>query len=105
MLERALLRLVRLGEALALMAELPAVIGAADAVVGRDAEGERGAAVRALLGDQAHAALLVAVQHQVLAEQADALVPLQAVELGDRRDRMPVAAHHVAAGGTLARYL
>ncbi len=78
------------------MAELPAVIGAADAVVGRDAVGERGAAVRALLGDQADAALLVAEQHQVLAEQADALVPL-AVKLGDRRDRVPVAAHHVAA--------
>ena len=58
------------------MAERPAVIRAADAVIGRNAVGQRGAAVRALLGDQAQAALLVAEQHQVLAEQADPLGPL-----------------------------
>ena len=47
----------RLLGALAVVAERPAMIGAADAVVGRDADGEGGAAVRAGLGDQAEAAL------------------------------------------------
>ncbi len=96
--ERALFRLVRLAQALAAVAELPAVIGAADAVLGRDAVRQRSAAVRAGLGDQPHAALLVAEQHQVLAEEADAPGPF-AFELGDRCDRVPVAAHQNSPQG------
>ncbi len=97
--ERAFLRLVRLREAFAVPGKLPAVIGAADAVLGRDAIGERGAAVRAPLGDQAEPALAVLEQHEVFAEHADALVPDLAFELGCRCDRVPVAAHQVAGRG------
>src|SRR5262249_55450518 len=95
--ELALLRFVRLRQAFAAPGELPAVIRAADAVLGRDAVGERCVAVRALLGDQAEPALAVLEQNEVLAEQAHPLVPLVAFELGRCRDRMPVAAHQFAA--------
>src|SRR5262249_58570063 len=94
--ERALVALVRLAQAFAAMAELPAVIGAADAVLGRDAERKRRAAVRTEFSDQSDAVLLVAEQNEVLAEQADAPRPF-AVELGHRGDRVPVAPHHLAA--------
>ena len=97
--ERAFLRLVRLREAFAVPGKLPAVIGAADAVLGRDAISERGAAVRAPLGDQAEPALAVLEQHEVFTEHADALVPDLAFELGCRCDRVPVAAHQVAGRG------
>jgi hypothetical protein len=39
-----------------------------------------------------------AEQHEVFAEQPDALAPSLAVELGQRRDGLPVAPHQFAAG-------
>ena len=51
--------------------EQPAMEGAAQAAVFQPAEREVGAAMRAMPVDQAVAALLVAKQHQVFAEQFD----------------------------------
>ena len=67
------LRLGRRLQALARDVEQPAMEGAAQAAVLQPAEGEVGAAMRAMPVDQAVAALLVAEQHQVFAEQVDRL--------------------------------
>ena len=65
------LRLGRRLQALAGHVEQPAVERAAQAAVLEPAEGQVGAAMRAMAVDQAVAALLVAKQHQILAEQFD----------------------------------
>ena len=82
---------VGLLEAAAGAVELPAVIGAADAVFGRDAVRHRCAAVRAELADQAERAAAVLEEDEVLAEDAHALRPA-VFHLGDAGNRVPVAA-------------
>ena len=95
----AALRLGRRLQALAVDVEQPAVEGAAQAAVLQPAIGEIGAAVRAGAVEQAVAALLVAEQHEVLAQQPDRLDrPVGAGELIDQRRRLPVAAHQRAGG-------
>ena len=74
--------------------ELPAVIAAADAVLLDLAIIERGAAVAAAGVQQADAAVLVAEQHQVLAQRANLLRRVGGV--ADEPDRMPVAAEQFA---------
>ncbi|MET4846494.1 hypothetical protein ABIF62_006989 [Bradyrhizobium japonicum] len=70
--------------------ELPAVIAAADAVFLDLAIVERGAAMAAARVQQAGAAMLVAEQHQILAERTHLLRRVGGV--ADQPDRMPVAA-------------
>ena len=69
-LEQAALGLAGLFEAMALGVELPAVIAAADAVFLDLAVIERGAAMAAAGVQQADPGVLVAKQHQILAEHA-----------------------------------
>ena len=69
--EFGILRLGRRLQALARCVEQPAVEGAAQAALFEPAEGEVGAAMRAVALDQAVAPLLVAKQHEVFAEQFD----------------------------------
>ena len=76
--------------------EQPAVEGAAQAAVLEPAVGEIGAAMRAVAADQAVAALLVAEEHEVLAEQPDRLDRAVAGKLVDQRRRLPVAPHQAA---------
>jgi hypothetical protein len=85
--------------------ELPAVERAAQAVALVAAEGQVGAAVRAVAVQQAVAAVGVLEQHKVLPQQAHRLHRAHAhgrvqrgVELIHQRHRLPVAAHQVAAG-------
>ena len=83
--------------------EQPAVEGAAQSAVLQPPVGEIGAAVRAGALDQAVAALAVAEQHQVLAQQLHRLDrAVGAGEFVDQRHRLPVAAHQAAAGGARA---
>ena len=100
-LEADVLGLVGLVQAVARVAEFPAVIGTPDAVLGRDAVKQRRAAMRALFLDQAAAALTVAKQHQVLAEQAHAHRPAVRQFRGGG-DRLPVAAEQIAGRGSRA---
>src|SRR6185503_13946676 len=65
------LRLSRRFQALAGYIEQPAMEGAAQPDIFQAAEGKVGAAMRAVAVNQAVAALLVAKQHQVFAEQFD----------------------------------
>src|SRR5207245_8434866 len=69
-LEQAALGLAGLFEAMALGVELPAVIAAADAVLLDLAVIERGAAMAAARVQEACTGVLVAKQHQILAEYA-----------------------------------
>ena len=92
------LRVLRLGrrlEALAGGVEQPAVEGAAQAAILQPAEGEIGAAMRAVAIDQAVAAALVAEQHEVLAEQLDR--PDRALALRARRPAPPAASTSASA--------
>ena len=73
------------------------------------AEGEIGAAVRAVAVEQAEPALCVTEQHQVLPEQAHGLHRAQrhariqtGIELVEQRGRLPVLAHQRTAGGARA---
>ena len=91
----AVVGLVGLVQALALRAEFPAVVRAADAVLGRYSVQEGRAPVRTLFGDQPAPALAVAKQHQVFAEQAHFAGP-PVVDFRGRADRLPVAAHQLA---------
>ena len=72
--------------------------GAAQAAILQPAEGEVGAAMRAVAVDQAVAALLVAKQHQVFAEQFDRPDRARALQLVHQRRRLPVHPHQLAAG-------
>src|SRR5665213_2892385 len=93
-------RILRLGrgfEALARDVEQPAVEGAAQAAVFQPPEGKVGAAMRAMPLDQAVAALLIAKQHEVLAEQFDRFYRTRALHLVDQRRRLPVHSHQLAA--------
>ena len=64
--------------------------GAAQAAMFEPAEGEVGAAMRAVAIDQAVASLLVAEQHQIFAEQFDGPDRPRALQLVDQRRRLPV---------------
>ena len=81
--------LVWLGEASALGAEQPAVIGAAQAFRLDHAVHEIGAAMRALAVEQAKPALEVAIEDEILAEHPDGAGRL-VVEFAERGDRHPV---------------
>jgi hypothetical protein len=72
--------------------------GAAQAAIFQTAEGEIGAAMRAMALDQAVAALLVAKQHQILAKQFDRLDRARAGQFIDQRRRLPVHPHQFPAG-------
>ena len=85
-------------QALSRHVEQPAVEGAAQAALLQPAVGEIGAAVRAGARDQAVAAVLVAEQHEVLAEQAQRLDRAISGELVNKRGRLPVAPHQLARG-------
>ena len=71
--------------------------GAAQPAILQPAEGEVGAAMRAVAIDQAVAALLVAEQHQLFAEQLHGAHRARALQLIDQRRRLPVAPHQLAA--------
>ncbi len=75
--------------------EVPAVIAAADPALRRYAELERSAAVRAMPVEEPEAAGLVAERDEVLAEQPHG--DRQVFQLGRQQERMPVAAHVLAA--------
>ena len=93
-LELAAVGLAGLLEAMALGVELPAVVAAADAVFLDLAVIERGAAMAAARVQQADAAVLVAEQHQILAEHAHFSGDIGGV--GDEPDRVPVAPEQFA---------
>ena len=76
---------------------------AAQAAIFQPAEGEVGAAMRAVAIDQAVAALLVAEQHQVFAEQFDRPYRPRPLQLVDQRRRLPVHPHQFSAGVLAAR--
>ena len=96
--QRRILRLGRSFQALARHVEQPAVKGATQPAVLQPAECEIGAAMRAMSLDQAVAALLVAKQHQILAEQFDRLDRARSLHLIDQRRRLPVHPHQFPAG-------
>src|SRR5579884_3089981 len=77
----------------------PAVVGAGDAPLLDAAVAEGGAPVSAVIGEQTHAALLVAEQHQVLPEQAHEARGLLIAQLVLHGDGVPVAAQQRAARG------
>ena len=85
-------------QALAGYIEQPAMEGAAQPAILQPAEGEVGAAMRAVAVDQAVAAFLVAKQHEVLAEQFDRAHRPRSLQLVDQRRRLPVHPHQLAAG-------
>ena len=96
LLELGALRLRRLVDALAGLVEYPAVVGAADAVLLGDAVGEVGLAVRARGFDEADSAAGIAVEDEVLAQQAHFLRGVVGVELDAGGDGVPVAPHKLA---------
>ncbi len=97
-------RLERLVEATAFRVEQPAVIAAAQAALVGDAEMQARAAMRAALLHEAELAAAVAEQREILAENAHLahrVLPQQRLGI----DRMPIAAHELAArrAGAYAR--
>jgi hypothetical protein len=90
--ERAVLGLRRCLQAAAGDVEQPAVEGAAQAAILEPAIGEIGTAVRTVPSEQAVAALLVAEQDEILAEQAQPFGRTRALELVHQRRRLPIAA-------------
>src|SRR5262249_32140875 len=68
----------------------PAVIAAANAALGRNAELQRGAAMGAVLVQEAEPAALIAEEHQLLAQKLHQLRRL--TELRAQQKRMPEAA-------------
>ena len=85
-------------EALARHVEQPAVEGAAQAAILQAAEGKVGAAMRAMALDQAVTSLLIAKQHEILAQQFDRLDRARSLQLVDQRRRLPVHPHQFPAG-------
>src|SRR5207245_7839239 len=79
-------------------AEEPAVKRAAQAAIFEPAEGEVGAAVRAVAIEHAQLALLVTKQDEVLAHQLHRLDWAGTVELVDQRHWLPIAAQQLAGG-------
>ena len=89
------LRLGRRLQALAGDIEQPAMEGAAQPAIFESAEGEVGAAMRAVAVDQAVAALLVAKQHEIFAEQSAPAAPAAAPAI--RRPAPPAASTSASA--------
>ncbi|MNS70331.1 hypothetical protein D3C72_1036730 [compost metagenome] len=85
-------------QAVALGVEQPAVEGAADAAVFQPAEGQVGAAVRAVAVEHAELAALVAEQHEVLAHELHGLDRARARQFVGQGHRLPVAAQQLAGG-------
>ena len=81
----------RLFQTLAAGVILPAVIGAADAVLFDKSVVKGHAAMGAVLGDESILAAAVPIQHQIFAEDPDPLFWFVFSDLGCRRDNMPVA--------------
>src|ERR1700744_4117392 len=96
--QRAILRPGRRHKALACGVEQPAVKGTTKSAIFQTAEGKVGTAMGAMPVDQAVAALLVAKQHQVLAEQFYRFDRARSLQLVDQRRRLPVHPHQLAAG-------
>ena len=92
------LGLARLLDALAIAVIAPAVKGAAKAVVFATPEAEIRAAVEAMPADEAQLALVVAEQHQPLAEQRHRHHRALAVQLRDEGGRLPVSAQYFTGG-------
>jgi hypothetical protein len=92
--QRRAVGLAGLVDALAGLVVQPAVVAAADARLLDRAERHRGVAVRAFLSHEPRLAVEVAVQHQILAQDAD-LLRLVA-EIGRHLDRYPVVAEQLA---------
>src|SRR6185437_10922731 len=84
-------------EALAGHIEQPAVESAAQPAAFEPAEGEIGAAMCAVAIDQAVAALLVAKQHQILAEQFHRPHRPRPLQLIHQRRRLPIHPHQLPA--------
>src|SRR5712671_4717700 len=96
--QRRILRLGRRFKALARHVEQPAVERAAQAAIFETAKREVGAAMRAMALDQAVAFLLIAKQHQALAQQLYRLDRPRPLHLLDERRRLPVHPHQFPAG-------
>ena len=71
--------------------------GATQAAMFEPAEGEIGAAMRAVAFDQAVVPLFVAKQHEVFAEQFDGAHGPRPFEFVDQRRRLPVHPHQLSA--------
>src|SRR5260221_14292433 len=79
------------------LAEQPAVIGATQAALVRNAILQVDATVEAAIADEAEAAARVAIEDEILAENAH-LADGVFRQLHDGSDRDPVAPHQLAAG-------
>src|SRR4029453_2651947 len=90
--EARLRRLARHGQAAAVVAELPAVVGAEHARVVDAAEEERGPAVRAKLADEAGPPALAPESDERLAEETHPLDPPARLELSGLHHGDPAAA-------------
>jgi hypothetical protein len=75
------------------------VEGTADAAVFQPAEGEVGAAVRAIAVEHAELAALVAEQDKVLPHELHRLDRARSGQLVGQGHRLPVAAQQLAGGG------
>src|SRR6185312_4024802 len=87
-------------EAASLNVEKPAVIDAAQPAILDAPVTEIGAAMRALQAEQTKAALVVAEQHQILAHDPYMKRRAARHDIARQGDRLPVAAHEVAARRT-----
>jgi len=86
-------------EAVALGVEQPAVEGAAQAAVLEPAEGEVGAAVRAVAVEHAELAVLVTEQDEVLPHELHRLDRARTRQFVGQGHRLPVPAQQLAGGG------
>src|ERR1700730_8878267 len=84
-------------KALARHVEQPAVERAPQAAIFETAKREVGAAMRAMALDQAVTSLLIAKQHQALAQQFEGLDRPRTLQLIDERCRLPVHPHQFPA--------
>src|ERR1043165_134275 len=105
-LEAGLFRLERLLEALAVGVELPAVVGAANAVGLERAVIERSGAVRAVIAEERPTSAAVAEEHQLFIQYFKSLLRLLGGDLGGGTDGVPVAPQEIARrrAGTDARH-
>ncbi len=95
----AALRLGRLLKALSGGIKQPAMERAAQAAIFQAAVAQIGAAVRAVLADQAIAAILVLERHQVFAQQLHRPHRPRAFKFIHQGGRLPIVAHHAPCPG------
>src|SRR6266508_4249955 len=100
--ERAVGGLCRLFETSAGAIELPTVVRAADSLLVDSAVRERSRAMRAVLADQSIAAIRVAIDDQLLAENFNRFDRFLFGELRGGGHRMPISAQELAAGRAAA---